>query len=136
MYPIIFRFASELRWGEAWRWSKGQIRQNSIFGYFSSVAALLILMKIDSKQVFKVVHKFIFFYLGYSKGCAWWKYKDQIRQNSILDFSATTLLILMKLGLPFIGSKQVIISTNVNTRPILAPLGTHFVTSMSPISKI
>ena len=61
MYPIIFRFASELRWGEAWRWSKGQIRQNSIFGYFSSVAALLILMKIDSKQVFKVVHKFIFF---------------------------------------------------------------------------
>ena len=68
MYPIIFRFASELRWGEAWRWSKGQIRQNSIFGYFSSVAALLILMKIDSKQVFKVVHKFIFFLSGLLQG--------------------------------------------------------------------
>ena len=97
----------------------------SIFG-FSSVAALLILMKI-----IKGCPQIDCFYLGYSKGCAWWKYKGQIRQNSILDFSATTVLILMKLD-----SKQVIISTNVNTRPILAPLGTHFVTSMSPILKI
>ena len=52
--------------------------------------------KLDSKQAF-TVHKFVFFYLDCPRDGARAGSVDQIRQNSIFDFSPMATNISMKL---------------------------------------